>query len=755
MGLELRQDELHGTDELLVRALEVPEPERLAFLDRECRDDAKLRREVEDLLAVNTARLEELDAPIFELIAPNAELSPAAFGPYKIEAELGRGGTSVVYQARRTDGTDTRPVAIKVLKHGFELEENLRRMEREGRILSRLRHPHICQIFGGGVSAEDGRPYLVMELVEGEPITRYCDRQQLTIRQRARLLLPLFAAIRYAHSNLVIHRDLKPDNILVTQTGEIKVLDFGVSKLLDPSTDVSGVTTAFGLQMMTPEYAAPEQLSLGPISTAADVYSLGVVVFEVLTGSRPFERTDEASSFINRVLFEEPAAPSTFFRNSRARKITARPTVVENLAKARREPATTIAQHLASDLDAVVLKALRKAPGERYVSAEAFERDLRNYLENRPVAARQGHLLYRMQKTVIRRWRVVTAAALLLLAALGWLVDRELSRQKILAERNKALAIQDYMTSIFTNFDPYSRDTGTEPTFQGLIEYSLRATPELEQAPVFKATLLKTLSLLYGNQQQLDKSLLLGEQALELFRTSLPPSDARIARATRHLADVYVFTGRYQEAEVLFQEALTAFERAPESDTFDQASMTLSFARLLVLLERPEEGAEAFRQAEALALELPPEPEVRELITEIKLLKGIMCQRQNELVRAELFLSQTFQRASEEWGLDDARSLYARGVLSEVIFARGREAEGIEHMRAVRDGYQRTLGEGHADYGGALLRLGEALRDSDRLEEALEATREACAVLDAAAGSEHTKSKTCREQLAVLEAAGG
>ena len=368
---------------------------RQPLVEQLTRTDASLCRAVQSLLAVADEPESGLRAPIrqaqAELAAEAAaELVGQAIGPYRVLRELGRGGMGAVYLAARDDGEFKQQVALKVIKRGMDTEAVRRRFLTERQILADLKHPHIAQLLDGGTT-RDGLPYFVMEYVEGEPIDRYCDARQLGLNERLRLFLQVCATVQYAHGKLVVHRDLKPDNILVTtpddtETGAPKLLDFGIAKLLTP--DTNGANSVLqGERPMTPAYASPEQARGEHIGTASDVYALGVVLYELLTGQRPYQLTDLSEAEIKRVICEhEPARPSA----------------VASDGKRRRE--------LAGDLDNIVLKALRKEASERYSSVEQLAADISRYLAEQPVMARPATMRYRAGK-FMRRHRAAQSHA--------------------------------------------------------------------------------------------------------------------------------------------------------------------------------------------------------------------------------------------------------------------------------------------------------------------------------------------------------
>jgi eukaryotic-like serine/threonine-protein kinase len=400
----------------LAAALEQSNPnERAAFVARACADDTALRREVESLLAQPENDFEVIGQTI-GVARPNR--SPASeegrrLGNYELIRELGRGGMGAVWLARRADRQFEKLAAIKILKRGTDTDEVVRRFQTERQILARLEHPNIARLFDGGVT-DEGLPYFVMEYVDGKSVTEYC--RALTIEDRLRLFLKICRAVQYAHQNLVVHRDLKPGNILVPQEGEPKLLDFGIAKLL-ASDDASFEVTIAEHQRLTPAYASPEQVRGEPITTVSDVYALGTLLYEILTGKNAHRFSvprPPPTELLRVVTQEEPIRPSA---------------AVDELSTARR---------LRGDLDNIILKALRKEPSRRYWGVGAFAEDIRRYLEDRPVFARKDTLSYRASKFVRRNKIGVAAAALIIMALLGGIIATTRKARIARAERSRA-----------------------------------------------------------------------------------------------------------------------------------------------------------------------------------------------------------------------------------------------------------------------------------------------------------------------------
>jgi eukaryotic-like serine/threonine-protein kinase len=391
--------------------------EQRAYLDEACGNDAELRSEVDSLLDAHRSDDAILDRPATSYLSSEDALAAAdpwlrrRVGPYELVSLIGRGGMGAVYRARRVDAEYEKEVAIKLVPAGYHVDYVLQRLRAERQILANLDHPNIARLIDGGAT-DDGMPYLVMELVDGQPLDHYCDQHELSLRDRLRLFREVCAAVSYAHQRLVIHRDLKPGNILVTADGMVKLLDFGIAKLVQPSlTETSTAPTVTLMQALTPGFSSPEQILGRTITTTSDVYSLGVVLYLLLTGRSPYAtKLDTAQDAIRQVCEVEPARPSAH------------------------------ANHLDRDLDAITMYALRKEPERRYRSVDEFSEDIRRYLDGRPVVARGDQLGYRAGKFVRRRKLEIAAAALIGVTLLGGVVVSV--RQARIAEEQRLQAEQ-------------------------------------------------------------------------------------------------------------------------------------------------------------------------------------------------------------------------------------------------------------------------------------------------------------------------
>ncbi len=452
---------------LFERCVELEDGVRAELLDAACAGDQNLRREVESLLAADLAAEHEPTIPglgassdlVDALLAESVDVEEhrwlgVRIGAFKIERMLGRGGMGAVFLANRVDGEYAQQVAIKLIRQGYGSSSLHARLRSERQILASLAHPRIARLLDGGVAA-DGTPYIVMEFVDGANLLDYCRREQLSTSARLALFLSLLDAVEYAHQRLVVHRDIKPSNILVDREGRAKLLDFGVAKLLASDTTS---TASVGIAPFTPAYAAPEQIRGETVTTAIDIYALGLVLYEVLTGARPY-RVDESSprAYEIAVLEQTPTRPSDAVRAD------------------REIDAAGVRNALRGDLDAIVLKALRKEPTQRYASVAEFAADIRSHLEQRPVAARQGNFRYIAGRFMRRHAFAMTLGTLALTGVIAAAVTAEVQRRDAVAARlhaeseaTRANEVTNFMVNVFGNAEP-DPVTGAEVTAIGLL----------------------------------------------------------------------------------------------------------------------------------------------------------------------------------------------------------------------------------------------------------------------------------------------
>jgi eukaryotic-like serine/threonine-protein kinase len=492
---KLKGERWQNVEQIFHAALELDVKDRASLLERECGGDESLRREVESLIQYGRNAGSAFETPCLDIVAQalaketketgaNEKLIGARVANYQITSALGHGGMGLVYRAIRSDDTYKKEVAIKLVRPGLDSDIVYRRFRSERQILAALEHENIARLLDGGAT-EQGVPYFVMELVEGQPIDEYCDARKLSIADRIQLFQHVCSAVQYAHQHLVVHRDLKPKNVLVTVDGVPKLLDFGIATILSPETLPGADPTVTVAGMMTPEYASPEQLRREAITTATDVYSLGLVLYKLLTGRMPYRPAgDSAYDLAHAICQLEPDKPSATVRRVERESADAGGApnsigITERISEARSTTPDRLQRTLSGDLDQILLKALRKEPQQRYSSVQSFAQDLRMYLAGMPVSARHGTFAYRANKFIRRNKLVLaaTAAALLMTVAGVAAIVREVRiarTERALAEKrfNDVRALANSL--LFDVHDAIQDLPGTTPARKLLVERALK-----------------------------------------------------------------------------------------------------------------------------------------------------------------------------------------------------------------------------------------------------------------------------------------
>ncbi len=572
-------------DPILDTALELPPDQRARFLDEACADDPTLRREIENLIASCEQAGDLFERPPLlvarEMLASSSDdwqavLPDTVIGHWRIIREIGRGGMGAVFLAERADGAFEKHAALKIVKRGMDTDEILARFRHERQILARLQHNNIAGLIDGGVTG-DGLPYFVMELASGPPIDEYADRHLLTVADRLHMFARVCDAVQYAHRNLVVHRDLKPGNILVVQ-GHVKLLDFGIAKLLAADgAAVGGITRAYA-HRLTPQYAAPEQVAGDHTTTATDVYSLGVVLYELLTGHSPYRIPSGSLIDIQRTVCQEvPRPPSAM--------VVRDPERVEEIARARSARPDQLVQQLRGDLDAICLKALRKEPQGRYESVAALGEDIERHLSGLPIQARPHTRSYRAFKFVQRNRGLVSLATLLVAAVLIGLVlvvwqAREATRQGAARqqEAERAAATRDYLISVLSHFDPDRLQGRRDIPPETLIAVGFANLDSLNAQPEVQAAVMNALGQIVFNFGQRQRADSLFRRAYENL---LPRGEhPDLAVSMTGIGEVWRRELRYDSARAWFAGALRIRERLlpPDDPLIAESEHALAFA---------------------------------------------------------------------------------------------------------------------------------------------------------------------------------
>ena len=576
----MQNERWNRLEQIFAEAAALPTAARAAFLERACGADASLRNEIESLLRSHDA-VGVLDAapPSSNTSAPLPSLpAHTTLGPWRIEHLIGRGGMGEVYAATRADGAFEQRVALKLLRH--EAVGQLERFHAERRILARLEHPGIARLLDGGI-APDGRPYTVMEHVEGQSLTEYCRARNANLHERLALFAQVCDAVAFAHRNLVIHRDLKPANILVNTQGEVKLLDFGIAKLLDAAA--APRDTDITVAPFTPDYAAPEQLSGEPVTTATDVYALGVLLFELLTGDRPLQLRGVPSMHALTLLLERSPPPPS------------------RIAQGKSD-APVPARLLRGDIDAIVAKCLRKEAAHRYETVNGLKRDVERHLRNQPVSAREGARLYVFGRLVRRyRWAMAATFVLILTLAVG-LAGTAWQARRAEREATRATATKDFVLSVFVEQDPFKRDQTQALTSKQLLDRAVqRIDTELAQQSQERAELLAEFGEIQLNIGDSKSARAVLERALSETRALHGGDSVESAAIMQHLAEALSDQGEVGAAEAMLRDALAILDAHGASGSLTAARVMATLAYQLNQ-KKPGSAEEQTLIAEALRI---------------------------------------------------------------------------------------------------------------------------------------------------------
>ncbi len=723
-----------------------------AYLEAACEGDDALRREVEALLAARryeedlTAQIDEVASATLVAVA----LVGTRLGPYRVVREIGRGGMGRVYLAFRDDDQFQRRVAVK-LADSAQAPDLLARFRSERQIVAALDHPNIARLLDGGTT-EEGVPYLVLEYVEGDRIDRYCDLRQLGIGERLQLFRTVCAAVHYAHQNLVVHRDIKPSNVLVTADGTPKLLDFGIAKLLKPELRAQApeLTTMLH-RRLTPDYASPEQIRGENVTTATDVYSLGVLLYELLTGCKPLAIGDGDIFTFERIVTEtEPEPPShAALRPSDGPNLPA----PEQRSRDRGTTPERLCRRLQGDLDNVVMMALRKDPARRYASAEQLADDLLRASGGLPVRARKDTIRYRARKFVGRnRYAVATGLAFVALV-MGFGVNRARLARDLAAERDRATQeaesarrVASFLADVFRLADPTELDGGSVTAREILDQASERLGKAADERPEVRTELLDTIGSIYEHLADYGRAEPLLQEALALRQHRLGEENLDTARSLLHLGELYTDQSRFTDGEDLLRRALRVREKLLGEHHPDVAQALYSLELVLRREGKSVEGEQVLRRAialdESVSRDSPPVALALDRLAQV-------LEDQGRLEEAETAARRAVDIARRRLGehVDTARCV---GRLGSVLSEEGKYEEAEPLIREALDYRRDKLGPQHPTAAFWLEQLGSLLRDRGELDQAEHTYREALAGPAGARGGADFQLASIRANLAEL-----
>jgi serine/threonine protein kinase len=724
----------HEVDCLFAEALDRPSAERPAFLEEACAGDPDLRQEVERLLAADQASSQFLSGPPGELLrlVLDSPEEGGSLGPYRLLGTIGSGGMGTIYLARRDDEHYQRDVAIKVLRSGLAAPEAVHRFLAERQILANLEHPNIARLYDGG-STDDGRPYLVMERIEGVPVDQYCDQHRLTIDQRIILFQKICAAVQYAHQSLLVHRDLKPANILITPEGEPKLLDFGIAKRLAPEPGDSIQETRTGLRMLTPSHASPEQVRGEAITTASDVYSLGVILYQLLVGRSPYQVAAELPYEIERATCEqEPERPSLALFRPGA------PSAGE-IALARRTRPLPLARRLRGDLDNIILTALRKEPRRRYGSAAQLAEDLERHLQNLPVTARPDTLRYRARKFVRRHRTAVAAAAVMVLLVAGFVASLVVQGRRLAQERDKARYALSFLVDTFKQADPYHTQ-GESLTARDILDQGAdRISRELAGQPDVQAAVMGAIGEVNLGLGRYDQAEPLLKRSLALRRQVFGPASLEVAESLEHLAMLRNERFDRAGAESYLREALAIRRRRPDGGDLALARTLNNLGQTLAAKGVSPEAAPGIEglHREALSLARRAEGPGGLTVTDTLFALADLQRTLGNYAGAERLYREGLAVEQKALGDRDPRLWRDRARLADALIEGGKFKEAEAIFRQCLEMQRKLLGREHPDVVNMMGNLAGAIHLQARYVEAEVLEREVLALAQTKYGPAH------------------
>ncbi len=741
----------------LERAMDLDEVGRDALLAELRARDPLLAADVAGFLdeCGKVRRERFLDEPI-ALPPDSGSLAGQRIGAYTLVSQIGQGGTGGVWLARRNDGRFEGRVAVKLLNPGLIGRAGEERFRREGGFLARLTHPNIARLLDAGVSSA-GQPYLVLEYVDGEAIDRYCDGRRLDPEARVRLFLDVLAAVSHAHANLIVHRDIKPSNVLVGADGRVRLLDFGIAKLLEEEAGGGEATelTREGGRALTPEYAAPEQVTGGAVTTATDVYALGVLLYLLLAGRHPTETARRSTAeLVQAVVNAEPkrlAAAVTAGRGQTA------DTLAGNAARRATTP-EGLRRALRGDLETVVAKALKKNPEERYESVGALAEDLRRYLGRDPVRARPDTVAYRAAKFIRRHARGVAATGavvLLLSGTVGFYTARlaaERDRARLQAE--KATQLAGLLSGLLTGADPYAEREGPELSVRGLLDAGAgRVERQLAGQPELQAEMLTLIGRVYQRLGALDKAQALLERALVIGRRVFPPQDEHVAETLNDLGVVLNEEGRFAAAAPALEQAL-AMRRALLGPEHPDVAVTLvELARMYGDQGFVDRAEPLLREALAIRRTALGEGAHETATSESEL--GLLLFRKGDLAEAEALFRRCLATDRRTTGEDSPDVASALNNLALVSMERNDFAAAEPLLRESLVIKRKRLGKDHPGLVPTLNNLANALRKQGKIDEAASLLQEASGIATTRLGNAHPLVAACDVNMARVDIARG
>ncbi len=726
-------------------ALELPEAERQAFVERECAGDPGLAADVLAMLEADAHGETILDSGLAGVagdVLREPEPVPRTIGPYRLVRLLGEGGMGVVYLAEREDLGQR--VAVKLLRDASLSPLRRERFTEEQRVLARLVHPSIAQLHDAA-ALPDGTPYFVMEYGEGVPITEWWAARRSSLRERLRLFRTLCEAVHFAHRHAIVHRDLKPSNVLVTEDGAVKLLDFGISKHLE-NVDSPVDQTQTALRLMTPAYAAPEQIRGDPVGTSADIYALGVILYELLCGRLPFDLARRTPGQIEATILEQaPERPSAVARKAAADAVHGRAAAADPGPTEAAAAEHTSGEHAApratraewADLDVVCLKAMHKDPQRRYRTAEALIRDVDRFLNGKPLEARPDSVRYRAGKFLRRNRRAVGAGAVVATLIVGLAVYHTVrlaqERNTARTEAAKARQVRDYLISLFAASNPFETNHADSLDLRALLERGVERIETLEGQPAVQAEMYAVLGQVHTRLSLYAEAQRLLERALDLRRRHGTPLER--ADVLAGLGVLHRYAGEYDAAEAALREALAIREPRLPPDHPDIATNLDELGVVLTNKGEYEEAEALYRRALAIRREIYEAPHVL-LAASLNNLAVNLASR-GDYAGGEVYLREAIEMNAVLFGREHASMAMELANLGVMLEAKEDYAAADSALSEALRIRRKTLGDEHSETAFNLAQLGAMLRRKGDYGRAEASLREALAIQERLLGADH------------------
>jgi serine/threonine protein kinase/tetratricopeptide (TPR) repeat protein len=724
--------------DLFHQAADLPAAEQEEFLRTACANDTALLSHVRAMLGEDARRTSLLDRDLahvaHEMFGEAAAPLPLReFGPYHVQRILGEGGMGIVYLAERQDLGNR--VAIKLLRDAWLSPARRERFRNEQRTLAQLNHPSIARLYDAD-SLSDGTPWFAMEYVEGLPLTEYCAARGAPVRERLELFGSVCEAVRFAHSHAVIHRDLKPSNILVRSDGAVRLLDFGIAKQLE-SLDRPADQTRTGLRLMTPAYAAPEQIRGEPVGVHSDVYSLGVILYELLAGRLPFDLSNRTPAEAETILVNEEALKPSLAARRPARADGAGPGVQAG-------------QAAWADLDVLCLTAMHKDPQRRYRSVEALIRDVEHFLRGEPLEARPDSLGYRLGKFIRRNRRAATATAAVLVAVISLVIFFTVrlagARNEALAEAARTQRIQQFMLNLFHGGDA-SVGPAADLRVVSLLDHGVQEAQALAGEPAVQAELYRTLGDVYRKLGNFERAGQLIESSLERRRALFGSNHRAVAESLVTLGILRIEQARLEDAEQLVRDGLAMFRRDLPADHPDVANALASLGKVLQERGAYDDAIRAYEEAVRLhSRSKEPTPDLAESLSE---LANTHFYAGNYEKSVELN-QQALEMDRRIFGDRHPRVGDTLISLGAVQFEWGRAAEAERYHRAGLEIIEAWYGPDHYRTAAALTVLARAIVRQERYEEGAGLLRRSLAIQERVHGPRHRMVASALNELGIV-----